>query len=831
MRIKYLSLLLMFFSTQLLFGQVKSPSAFLRHNLGEQFTPHHMLASYFDHLVEESDRIVKRNYGYTNQDRPLNVFFISSPENLDRLETIRQQHLAKIGMGDFSAPEEDIAIVWLSYSVHGNEAGGSESSMNVAYQLVAGSDTEKSKWLENTIVIIDPSLNPDGYSRYSHWYRNIGNENPDPNLESREHFEPWPSGRLNHYYFDLNRDWAWITQVESQTRLKVYKDWMPHVHADVHEQFKDSPYYFAPGAAPFHMHISDWQKEFQTRIGKNSAAEFNEQEWLYITKEVFDLFYPSYGDTYPTFNGCIGMTYEQAGHGMSGRAIKMANGDTLTLQDRIDHHSATSFSAIQVSSRDAAELNSNFKKYFEVSSSNPPGEYKSYIISADNERKDMEALLSFFDQHKIKYSAVAKDKKIEAYDYTTDQKGEYMAKQGDLLVSAYQPLGILTQVLFEPDPVLEDSLTYDITAWSIPHARGLKAYATSEKINSDKAFALKENSLSLPSERPYSLAIKWKSLNDAKVVGKLLKEGLVLRFTETKVRFDNRDYAPGTVFLMAADNRKKENWYARASKIINELDGMAWALESGWAQSGSDMGSSNFVLMQEPKILLLASDELDANSFGYAWYYFEQVLDYPVTIVRKENLSRALKGDYNTLIVQDGAINIDQDLEFDLTNWLRDGGKLISSANSIRSFAKISGMKLGDMKIPESMSAQGEMRYEDRTRAYIPYFSPGAIYQTELDSSHPLSFGLGETYHSLKTNTLQYGLMKNGWNVASIKDDVIRMGFTGYRIDANQPNSMVAGEHSFGRGSVVFFVDDVLFRGFWNTGQQLFSNALFLTGN
>ena len=202
------------------------------------------------------------------------------------------------------------------------------------------------------------------------------------------------------------------------------------------------------------------------------------------------MFYPSYGDTYPTFNGSIGMTYEQAGHSFSGRAVKMENGDTLTLQDRIDHHYTTSISTIEVSSEGAAELNSNFVKYFDVSSSNPPGALKSYIISGDNPAAELSDLAAYFDLHSIEYKALEKDLKVEAYSYQANEELETTLKAGDMLVSAYQPLAILTQVLFEPNPALEDSLTYDITAWSIPHARGLKAFATKTKIKSSRTFEL-----------------------------------------------------------------------------------------------------------------------------------------------------------------------------------------------------------------------------------------------------------------------------------------------------------------------------------------------------
>ena len=263
--------------------------------------------------------------------------------------------------------------------MHGNEAGATNSSIATIYDLANSNNKTTQEWLKNTVVIVDPSINPDGYSRYTHWNRGIGNKIANPHIESREHDEPWPGGRVNHYNFDLNRDWAWATQVETQQRLKQYHKWMPHINVDVHEQGYDSPYYFAPAAQPFHAYISKWQADFQTEIGLNHTKYFDKEGWLYFTREVFDLLYPSYGDTYPTFNGAIGMTYEQAGHSIAGRAILIENGDTLKLMDRIMHHKTAALSTVEMGSKNAKRIVDNFTDYFKKSNSNPIGEYLSLI--------------------------------------------------------------------------------------------------------------------------------------------------------------------------------------------------------------------------------------------------------------------------------------------------------------------------------------------------------------------------------------------------------------------------------------------------------------------
>ena len=259
---------------------VLSPSEFLGYNIGTQFSRHHQVIDYFKYVESQLKTQVKLvKYGETYERRPLYLAYISSKENIKNLETIRQNNLKNIGILPGDSDESDVAIVWMSYNVHGNEASSTEASMQTLYTLL----TKEKNYLQNTVVIIDPCINPDGRDRYANWYNQTKSTPYDISPEASEHAEPWPGGRANHYLFDLNRDWAWASQIESQSRLKVYNKWMPQIHVDFHEQGINSPYYFAPAAEPYHELITDWQRNFQFKIGRNHAKYFDQEGWLYFT--------------------------------------------------------------------------------------------------------------------------------------------------------------------------------------------------------------------------------------------------------------------------------------------------------------------------------------------------------------------------------------------------------------------------------------------------------------------------------------------------------------------------------------------------------------------
>jgi hypothetical protein len=818
MKIRILAVLAFVVTSSVFSQTIQSPEEFLGYKLGERFTRHHRVVEYFTYVSNQLGNVVMEKYGETNEHRPLFVSYISSQKNIDNLEQIRLKNLGQTGIKPDQGASE-VAIVWLSYNVHGNEASATESAIATLYELV----TNKKSYLENTVVIIDPCINPDGRDRYANWYNMVGNSPYDADQNAREHNEPWPGGRPNHYLFDLNRDWAWATQVESSQRLKVYNKWMPHVHVDFHEQFMNNPYYFAPAAEPFHEIITDWQRDFQTQIGKNHAKYFDQNGWLYFTKESFDLLYPSYGDTYPTYMGAIGMTYEQAGHGRAGLGINTDHGYELTLTDRIAHHTTTGLSTVEMASKNVAKLNSEFKKFF----NNSGLVYKSYVLKNENKDKAFR-LTTLLDKHEIEYE-YAEEGQVRGYNYQTQKEGRMNVGPKDLVIHTDQPKGKMVKVLFEPNAKLRDSLTYDITAWSIPYAHGFKAIASKTKVKSrnDVIVGVVFNK---PDKDAYAYLTKWNSLEDATFLAETLDAGIRVRFAEQDFTVEGGTFKKGSLVILRHDNRQAdfdEKLMTIANKNVRALK----PVKTGFVSSGKDFGSYSVNPINKQKVAVLSGDGTSSLSFGEIWHFFEQQLHYPITVIDTDYFSNVDMDHFDVLIIPNGYYGrvLNKSGLDKVTEFARGGGTVIAIGNALRSFANKDGFALKTKtNNSKEKPAPNLTRYEDQERAGADNLITGAVFKSKVDSSHPLAFGYGDEYFSLKLGSTTYEYLQRGGNVAYFTKDATNVsGFAGKKAVAKVPESLMIGEERKGGGSIIYFVDNVLFRSFWENGKLFFVNAVF----
>jgi len=790
------------------FGQIQSPAEFLGYELGDSFTRHHKVVEYYQQLAAaDPDRVVLEKYGETNEGRPLYLVFLGSKNSISNREQIRVNHLKTL-VGEST---EDYSIVWLSYNVHGNESVSTEASMKTAFELL----TEKSHFLDNTLVIIDPCINPDGRDRYVNWYNQTKNKRIQPDPNSAEHFEPWHSGRTNHYVFDLNRDWVWMTQVESKARLPLYQKWQPQIHVDFHEQGVNQPYYFAPAAEPLHEVITDFQKQFQDEIGRNHAKYFDANGWLYFTKERFDLLYPSYGDTYPTFHGAIGMTYEQGGSGRAGLAIRNSEGNLLTLKDRIEHHFTTGISTVEMASKNGERLQREMANFVQEGLDDP----KTYILSGNTD--NLKALTQLLDKHQINYGQ-GKGSLVSGYDYRSQTQKRIKADENSLIIPAGQTKNKLIQVLLEPRTKLSDSITYDITAWSLPFTYDVNALLSTKKVPYNNGYSV--SSIAAIEKGAFAYVMNYNGFSSLKALAALLDRGMTVRTSYSDFKIAKNSFQAGSSILLAAENPNLENTLERISQ---EFEVSFKAVSTGFVDQGKDFGSPSVTKTKAIKIALLKGNGISSYNFGEWWHFLENDLDYPVSVLDTEYLGYYDLDNYDVLIMPDGNYRGFNDNTLNsIEKWVSDGGKLIAQSGALSALSRQGNFNI-KLKDTEQPSTDPLLPYELQEREGIKNYITGAVFKTKVDSTHPVAYGYDSNYYGLKLNSEAYELLPSG-NLASFAGDATPIaGFAGSNTLEPLSNSLFIGAENHGRGNVVYFTDNPVFRGFWFGAKRFVANALF----
>ena len=838
MRLQLLVILICSFFALPSIGQLKSPEEYLGYAIGSQFTPYYKIEGYFKHAAENGGGLIRlQQYGQTIEGRPLFVAFLSSTTNINRLENIRENNLALARLLPNSAKGEiknTPVLVWLSYNVHGDEPSSSEAAMLTVYELLKNNNGRYSEWLNKSVVIIDPCLNPDGRERYVNWFQSVAGKNYNVNIDAREHNPAWPGGRTNHYYFDLNRDWAWQTQKESVQRLKLYNDWLPQIHVDFHEQEIDDPYYFAPAAQPYHEVITPWQRQFQYVIGQNHAKYFDEKGWLYFTKEVYDLLYPSYGDTYPLYNGAIGMTYEQGGGALGGVAVETSIGDTLTLYDRAIHHFTTAISTIEVATKNSEKLLTAFNDYYDKAVTEGVGEYQSYIIKnnpADNER--VAALLNLLQKNNIQFGA-GKKASVKGYSYFEGKEVSFTVDENDIVIPGRQPKGALVKVLFEPKAALVDSLTYDITAWSLPYAYGLNTFALKQPL----AYTEKKevDKIINKDEAAYGYIVRWNGVKSVKFISRLLQKGIRLRFTEEPFESGGQRFERGSIIILKTSNQGINDLWSSIRFSANLYNMQLYPVKSGFVDKGYDFGSARVRSLKDRNVALLTGEHTAENAVGEVWHFFEQEIEHPITLINTRDFKSTSWKDFDVLILADGDYDLlsDRLAAASLKSWIEGGGQLIAMQGAVAQLSKLEWTlknKKKEEPIEDPAPYEAIKAYENRERDNLPNVTPGSIYKLELDNTHPLAFGYPSFYYTLKQDSNIYEFVKEGgWNVGVLKKAKPVAGFVGSKLVNDLQDGLLFGTQNIGRGGITYLADDVLFRSFWEGGKLMFCNAVFLVG-
>ena len=837
--------------------EILSPRQFLGYRLGERFTEYARSVSYFEYLADASDRIVLERYGSTYEGRPLLLLLATAADNVPRLEAIRRRQAELVD--GYRTPANRIddlladqpVINSYSYNIHGNEASSTEAAMQFAYTIASTEDPELLDALRETVNLLFVCINPDGRDRYVYWYngtaRATGGEEPD----DLEHYEPFPNGRTNHYWFDLNRDWIWGVHPESRGHTAAYQRWMPSVHTDYHEQGYDANYFTTPGTTPRNLILPDAYEGWTDTFGRANIANFDAVGVGYFTRDRFDFFYPSYGSSYPSVMGGIGMLNEQGGIG-AGRAVETEDGYVLTLRQRIWDHFSSSVAQL----RTAAANRTALQRYSLAAWDplNSKAETTAYLIEDDGSPY-FNDLLQVLLLNGVTVERTLEPLTASGISYRAGGNAtEHTHPAGSLIVGTEQPRHLFVNSLLREQLEIEDSVMYDMSTWSAPLAYNLAAYRFSAPLTVDTepvTLIERRGGVSGPATpAAYAYAIDWSQRNAPQALAALWRSGLRVRAAlEPFTADDGTTYGAGSLVILRGRNLEHAAELPELMQTIADDYGLRVArFASGRMRSGHDLASTRNFPVKEPRVALMVDEPFSSYTGGQIYWLFDWETRLPVTRIRTSVLRQtavakfgfrygyADLNDYDVLILPDAA-NLQavfgKEERATLRDWVAAGGTLITVGSSAEFFTAESEFTDQVLLSParDTTAAAAALTYAERTDYYGKQNVPGTALRATLDVTHPLAFGMQPQVYSLKFGTAALQPAADLQSVGRYLADTTDLLAGGYApresLDLLAGNTW-AGVRTIGRGKVVYLLDNPHYRMFWRGPSRLMQNAVMI---
>lgn len=845
------------------------------HAWAEKITMHHEAERYIQALQQASGGRMKLiRYGESWEGKPLYVMAIGSTENIARLDQIQagMKKLADprtIGASEANSLITSLpSIVWLICGVHGNEISSVDAGLLTVYHLLAAQGDEVVQTaLKNTLILIDPMQNPDGRDRFINYFRQNVGRYPDADLQSAEHNEVWPSGRVNHYLFDMNRDWFAQTQMETRGRTAFYLSWYPQVVADLHEMGTNSSYYFAPPALPWNPNLTKSQTEWLTRLGRNNAAWFDKFGFDYFTRENYDSFYPGYGEGWPLFHGSIGMTYEQAS--VRGLLARRDDDSTMLYRDSVHHHFIASLSTIESTAKNREALLRHFYEHRRTAIEEGKTEaVKEYIIapgSDPNRAARLAGLLMLSGIEVKRAEAAFNNPKTRDYDDGALQARDFPA--GSYIVSLAQPAKRLAKTLMDKmtpqdkefldeqrrrNKLRQPEEFYDVTAWSLPMLFDQPCFMT-EQTSNVQATLLKDPPKPAGQIRggqaKLAYLIQWGTQSASAALADLFRQDVRVHGIDKPFKLNGRDFPAGTLIVKVKDN--PADLHQRMTKLAAEHGLEVEATDSAWVEAGPNFGSSYVKYLPRPKVALVYNTPTSPNSAGWTRYLLEQRYGYPVTTIRAEQLRGADLSRYNVVILPDtfGGYTPQLGDGASLREWVQRGGVLIGLAGAVnwltdekvnllaakrekREKADPKGEKKDGEAEKKETAPKDPVEKAIEPADEFPSSTPGALLRVRVDRDHWLGFGYGETTTVMVDSNRIYSLLKldRGTNVAVYlpEDKMVASGFLWDDAKKQLPNKAYLLHSRMGRGHVVGFVEDPNYRAFMDGLNGFMMNAVLL---
>ncbi len=796
--------------------EIPKPQDVIGYIPGEWHVTHDLLLNYMHELARVSPRISIEERGETYEGRPLILLIITSEENHDNLEEIRVNHLALTRENASSIDTEEMPIVVnQGFSIHGNEASGSNAALLAAYYLAAAESEEIEDLLDNTVVLFDPAFNPDGLQRFAYWANTNKSKNINPDPQDREYSEVWPGGRTNHYWFDMNRDWLPVQLPESQARLETFHKWSPNILTDHHEMGSNSSFFFQPGIpSRTHPLTPDINQDLTREIGTYHAAAFDELGSFYYTEENYDDFYYGKGSTFPDINGSIGILFEQGSS--RGHAQETDNG-VLTFPFTIRNQFTAALSTLEAA-KNMREKILNYQRNFYKNARNS-AENGAYVFGSKKDASSAYELAKILEKHKIEIHQIEED-------FETD--GKSFKKNSAYAVPKNQRQHRLVEAMFERRTEFQDSLFYDISAWTLPMAFNLD-FAEDVKMN--KAGQKIEN-LEKPEIQPveksnYAYVMQWHDFYSPKALNMVLEKGLRAKVGMQPFSLGNKEYDYGTILVPVQNQElgadEMHEFLQNVAKKSNvQIDG----IDTGLTQ-GVNLGSNQFRPLEPAKVALIVGEGITPYDAGEIWHLFDQRYDMEITKLDTRSFSRADLSRYTDIILPNswGSALGNGDVE-KLKEWVRDGGTLIGYRNAARFFERKDFM---DLEIKKDSLVAEDISFEEQRDFRGAQGIGGAIFEASIDRSHPVNFGYTTDKLPLFRNTTIFvEADKQSYNnpIQYTEDPLLSGYISEPRLDS------IAGTVPFkhtgmGRGNVILFTDNTNFRAFWFGTNKLLMNVIF----
>ncbi len=809
---------------------IPTPKAVIGHEVGEWHVTHDKLVSYMKAVAAASDRVSLKVMGTTNEGREQLLLVITSPKNQRNLETIRKQHVQLTESGQSSSlnTADMPIVVWIGHSIHGNEPSGTNASLLSAYYLTAAQGPAIDALLDNTVVLLDPSFNPDGMNRFASWVNSHKSQTMVTDPNAREYNEIWPGGRFNHYWFDLNRDWLPAQHRESQNRLAFFHQWKPNILTDHHEQGSNASFFFQPGV-PSRVNPNTPQRnqDLTGELAKYHAKALDSIGSLYFTKEGYDDFYYGKGSTYPDINGSIGILFEQASS--RGHAQETDNG-LLTFPFTIRNQFTTALSTLE----GAMNLRKEFLDYQRSFFTNVQKEAeafptRAFVIGDENDQYRTNTFIQMLLRHQINIFRLKQD-------FTAEGK-TFKAGSGYYIPAAQKQFKIIKTV-FEKTFAYKDSLFYDVTAWTMPLAFGLP-YAELKSMDGlagDRVESLSEPALNVHhSANTYAYAFRWNEFNAPQLLYSLQSKGIQAKVAtqlfSMQVNGKEEKFSYGTILIPASKQKLQGKGLA---DLIDECAGKTgvevFSLSTGLASGGIDLGSASFNNVKTPEVMMFGGTGTNATDVGEIWHLLDTRFHIPVSIVDVDRFALINPSRYNVIIMPSGTYrNLDKAGQEKLRTWTSGGGTLIATEDATKYLATNGFTKVIFRSSEEKRDSTLQLPYYLRSDEIRAKEMAGSLFEAKVDLTHPLGYGYTQPSVSIfKSNTLFMDQNNDPYDSPVMyTDNPLQSGYL-YRGYKNAvKNSAAINLDNLGRGKVISMVDNLNFRAFWLGTSKMFMNAIY----